>query len=1196
MVLSDRGRISAATSGVLLSVHDVGKRFGGVIAADGISFDVAEGVAIGLIGPNGAGKSTLLKMIAAEQKPDRGEIWFAGARLDQMPQHRVALAGVALAHQIPKPFRRLSVRQNVQVGAFGGKRGRRSERDLVEQILATTGLLQKADNSAASLGLLDLKRLELARALSLAPKLLLLDEVGAGLALGELDAMMSLVGRIRDSGTTLLIVEHVEAVIRELASEVIVLDWGRIIKTGQPEAIAADADVRALYLGTKKEQAAQGASSRVLSRPSGKELLRLEAISVHYGGARALQDVNLSVRQGEVVAVFGANGAGKTTLANVISGLKRPSTGTIVYDGREISDEPAHKRVPLGIAHCHEGRRLFPEMTVRQNLDLGAYVRPLTAELAAQRELVYKLFPKLHERENQLAGTLSGGEQQMVAIGRALMSSPRLLLLDEASLGLAPIIADQILETVADIRNAGIAILLVEQNVHRSLAIADQVYVLDHGVITFFGKPDQLRGEETLWKVYFGNSTTVGSAPVQASAHCASSMPSEDSLEKSIVRVGDLLWTPSASWIANTNLTAFTAWLERERGKHFADYMNLWRWSVSDIEGFWQSIWDFFDIRASAPPTRILEGRSMPGAQWFPGAHLNYAEHVLRQARPGADAVLFLSETTPLTGVPWDGFASQIRTLATQLRALGINPGDRVVAYLPNIPQTMIAMLATAAIGAVWAVCSPDFGSDGALDRLKQLSPKLLFCCDGYQYGGKAFDRRNEVSNIIDHLKELEYVVYLSLLNLSDHPTFSNAISWSDLLSGRPVTAREFQFEQVPFEHPLWILFSSGTTGLPKAIVHSHGGILLEALKLTTLHMDVHPGERLFFFSTTGWMMWNFLASSLLSGACPVLYDGNPAYPDVDVLWKMAQDTGAQIFGTSPSYIDMMSKAGIVPKNKYDFLQLRAIMPAGSPVSAEHMAWFYRNIKRDLWVCPGSGGTDCCTGFVGGVPTQPVYAGEIQAPHLGVAAKAFDEQGGSLVDQVGELVITEPMPSMPVCFWNDPGNRRYIETYFADYPGIWRHGDFFRINARGGCFVLGRSDATLNRHGFRIGTAEIYRALATLEEIEDALIVNLDLRGGKFFMPLFVKLRNGRQLDADLTQRIANTLRNQYTPRHVPDKVIQAPDIPLTLTAKKMEVPIRKILMGVAPERAVNRSAMANPQALDFFVDYAKNQSDYALS
>jgi branched-chain amino acid transport system ATP-binding protein len=501
------------SGGALLSVRDVTKRFGGVTAADRIVFDAGDGTVLGIIGPNGAGKSTLLKMIAGEHTPDSGEIWFGGARLDRLPQYRVALSGVALAHQIPKPFRRLTVRQNVQVGALAGKARRlAAERDYVEQVLADTGLLEKANASAASLGLLDLKRLELARALSLSPKLLMLAEVGAGLVKSELDTMIALIGRIRDAGTTLIIVEHVESVIRELAANVIVLDWGRIIKTGTPEEIAKDAEVRALYLGTagtgtnKIENSNKRPRAPADFKSAREDLLRLDDVSAHYGGARALTKVSLSIGQGQVVAVFGANGAGKTTLANIISGLKDSNDGKIFYDGQEIDKEPAHKRVALGIAHCHEGRRLFGNMTVAQNLELGGYVQPPGKDAAARQELVYKLFPKLRSRENQPAGTLSGGEQQMVAIGRALMSSPRLLILDEASLGLAPIVADQILQAVADIRDAGVAVLLVEQNVHRSLAVADKVYVLDHGVVTFAGLPDELRGEETLWKVYFGSS------------------------------------------------------------------------------------------------------------------------------------------------------------------------------------------------------------------------------------------------------------------------------------------------------------------------------------------------------------------------------------------------------------------------------------------------------------------------------------------------------------------------------------------------------------------------------------------------------------------------------------------------------------------------------------------------------------------
>lgn len=586
----------------------------------------------------------------------------------------------------------------------------------------------------------------------------------------------------------------------------------------------------------------------------------------------------------------------------------------------------------------------------------------------------------------------------------------------------------------------------------------------------------------------------------------------------------------------------------------------------------------------------------MPGAEWFPGARLNYAEHVLKQERAGTDAVLFLTETKPLAGVPWESFAGQVRILAARLRELGVGPGDRVVAYMPNIPQTMIAMLATTAIGAIWACCSPDFGARGVIDRLQQLAPKVFFCVDGYRYGGKVFDRTRELAEIMEALEGLKHVVYLPYLNTErgDGPC-AGAISWDAVMQRAPVAADGFAFEQVAFDHPLWVLFSSGTTGLPKPIVHGHGGILLEQLKLQHFHMDFHAGDRAFFFTTTGWMMWNFLASTLLSGVCPVLYDGNPAYPTVDVLWKMAQDSQASFFGASPSYVDMIGKAGIIPREKYDLSYLRAVMPAGSPVSPECTAWFYKNVKQDLWVATGSGGTDCCTGFVSGVPTLPVYAGEIQARSLGVAAYAFNERGESVVDEVGELVITKPLPSMPLYFWNDADGSRYRESYFDLYPGVWRHGDFFRVNQRGGCFVLGRSDAILNRQGVRIGTAEIYRALSAIEEIDDALVVNLDLAGGQFFMPLFVKLRDGHALDSSLERKICEWLKREYSPRHVPDRIIQAPEIPVTLTRKKMEVPVRKILMGMAIEQAANRNAMANAHSLDFFAEYARTQRDYFL-
>jgi acetoacetyl-CoA synthetase len=421
------------------------------------------------------------------------------------------------------------------------------------------------------------------------------------------------------------------------------------------------------------------------------------------------------------------------------------------------------------------------------------------------------------------------------------------------------------------------------------------------------------------------------------------------------------------------------------------------------------------------------------------------------------------------------------------------------------------------------------------------------------------------------------------------------ARTWDELMDHPPVPAAGFEFEQVPFGHPLWILFSSGTTGLPKAITHSHGGILIEQFKLQTLNMDLRPGDRLFFYTTAGWMMWNFLVSSLLLGVQPLLYDGNPGYPRPDVLWEMAQNARATMFGASPAYVGMLSKAGVVPGETWDLSALSAVMLAGSPVSPECAAWFYRNVKDDLWLHAGSGGTDVCSGFTGGAPTMPVYAGEHQARNLGVAAYAFDDSGEPVTGEVGEMVITQPMPSMPVRLWNDEDGELYRRTYFADFPGIWRQGDFFKVNERGGCFVLGRSDATLNRHGIRIGTAEIYAALESVPEVADALIVNLDLPGGGFFMPLFVTLTGDAELDDALRARIAGRLRTQYTPRHVPDKIIQVAAIPATLTGKKMEVPVRKILLGAPPDEAANRDAMANPQSLDAFAEYAKTQQDYRL-
>ena len=664
-----------------------------------------------------------------------------------------------------------------------------------------------------------------------------------------------------------------------------------------------------------------------------------------------------------------------------------------------------------------------------------------------------------------------------------------------------------------------------------------------------------------------------------------------------MVEEGQLLWKPSEEWLRQANVTAFTAWLGRTRDLQFADYAALHRWSVEHLEEFWTAIWDYFEVQSSSPHDCVLANRNMPGAQWFPGAHLNYAEHIFRRFNDDEAALVFASEDHELSELGWPELAAKVNVLSRWLRHAGLMPGDRVAAYLTNSPQAVIAMLATVSAGGVWTACSPDLGIPSVLDRFSQLQPRFLFCVDGYRYGGKSYSRRDEIRELVAGLPSLEATILVPNLDgESAEIVVDGAISWDALFDAAPDPQGDIEFTQVPFAHPLWILFSSGTTGLPKAIVHSHGGILLEQLKLSSLHMNLKAGDREFFYTTLGWMMWNFLVGSMLLGVVPVLYDGNPNYPDGETLWRLVEESNATLFGASPTFVQMQQQAGIVPRDSYNLSGLQSVMLAGSPVSAECMAWFYENVKDDLWLLPGSGGTDVCSGFVGGVPGPPVYAGEIQGIHLGVDAHAFDEDGESLKNEVGEMVITQPMPSMPVGFWNDKNDQRYKATYFDTYPGVWRQGDFFMVNDRGGCFVLGRSDATLNRFGIRIGTAEIYRCMETIDEVDDALIVNLDLPGGTFFMPLFVKLASGTELDSTIEEKIRNTLRDSYSPRHVPEKIYQVEDIPYTLTGKKMEVPVRKILLGIPANKAANRNVMSNPASLDYFVEFAKEQADYSLS
>jgi acetoacetyl-CoA synthetase len=634
-------------------------------------------------------------------------------------------------------------------------------------------------------------------------------------------------------------------------------------------------------------------------------------------------------------------------------------------------------------------------------------------------------------------------------------------------------------------------------------------------------------------------------------------------------------------------MTEFIRWLERERGLSFSGYPELWQWSVDDLEGFWSAIWEFFEVQADGDPSPVLGSREMPGAQWFPGTRLNYAEHVFAGKDDAATAILHASELRELGELTWGELRRQVAATAAGLRGLGVGRGDRVVAYLPNIPEAIVAFLATASIGAVWSSCSPDFGPASVVDRFAQIEPKVLFAVDGYRYGGKDFDRREVVAQLQEAMPSLERTVVLPYLDANpDLSPLRDAMPWEELLAAGEGAALEF--DRVPFDHPLWVLYSSGTTGLPKAIVQGQGGILLEHLKKLNLHVDAHPGDRLFWFTTTGWMMWNFIVSGLLTEAAIVLYDGNPGHPDMGTLWDLAERAGVTMFGTSAAYIGACMKAGLEPGNGRDLSALKAIGSTGSPLSPEGFDWIYEHVGADTWLFSTSGGTDLCTAFVGGVATLPVYRGELQARALGAAVEAWDEDGKPVVEEVGELVVTEPMPSMPIYFWGDEDGGRYRESYFEMFPGTWRHGDWIELTRRGTAIIYGRSDSTINRGGIRMGTSEIYRAVLGIEEIVDALVVDVPRPGTDGWMPLFVVMREGAELDAGLPKEIARRVREQCSPRHVPDEVFQIDEVPRTLSGKVLEVPVKKILMGMPVEKAASRDSLANPAALDYFVAMSK--------
>ncbi len=652
----------------------------------------------------------------------------------------------------------------------------------------------------------------------------------------------------------------------------------------------------------------------------------------------------------------------------------------------------------------------------------------------------------------------------------------------------------------------------------------------------------------------------------------------------------EILWRPTAAAVEASNLTAFTDWLRAERGVDVTTYPELWQWSVDDLDGFWAAILAYFEVPHDGDPAPVLGSREMPGAEWFPNLRLNWAERAFQGKGDDAVAILHASELRDLEEITWGELRGKVAACAEGLRSLGVGKGDRVVAYLPNVAEAAIAFLATASIGAIWSSASPDFGAGSLIDRFAQIEPKVLICVDGYRYGGRDFDRTPVVARLQEAMPSVEHTVLLPYLDpaatgSSGQADLGEVTLWDDLLArgeGAPLT-----FTRVPFDHPLWVLYSSGTTGLPKAIVQGQGGILLEQLKKMHLHVDARPGDRLFWFTTTGWMMWNFIVSGLLTEAAIVLFDGNPGYPDMGVLWDLAERARITMLGTSAAWISACMKAGVEPGEGRDLSRLRAVGSTGSPLAPEGFDWIYEHLGRDTWLFSTSGGTDVCTAFVGGVPTLPVYRGELQGRALGAKVESWDPEGRPLIGEVGELVITEPMPSMPLFLWGDADGSRYRESYFEMFPGTWRHGDWIEITGRGTAIIHGRSDSTINRGGIRIGTAEIYRAVLASEEVTDALVVDLPREGTDGVIELFVVLREGAVLDDDLRKALARAIRERCSPRHVPDRVRAIASVPRTLSGKVVEVPVKRILMGADPAKVVSRDSLANPEALDWFVGLA---------
>lgn len=646
------------------------------------------------------------------------------------------------------------------------------------------------------------------------------------------------------------------------------------------------------------------------------------------------------------------------------------------------------------------------------------------------------------------------------------------------------------------------------------------------------------------------------------------------------------LWSPSEQFIKDSNLNHYIMWLKKTKDLSFGNYDDLWNWSVEHVADFWQSLFEYFDIQYSGNYSQVISGNAMPHYSWFEGVQLNYAEHLFTNENDRYPAIISQSENNELQTLSWHELKNQVTALQHYFIQCGIKSGDRIVAYMPCIPEATIAFLAANSLGAVWSSCSPDFGVNAVAERFTQIEPKILVAVDGYNYGGKTFDKSGTVQELIATIPSLQKVIIFSPPHKKNTTLHSDKIvSWDEIIK---VSNHTLQFVRVPFNHPIWVLYSSGTTGLPKAITHSHGGILLEQLKYVTFHNDFKPGERCFWYTTTGWMMWNYIHGSLLAGGTMVIYDGSPAYPDLNILWKFIQDAGINHFGTSASFILSNIKENIRPSEKFNLSSLRSIGCTGSTLPPEGFEWIYKEVKENIWLVSMSGGTDVCSAFVGGNPMKEVYAGEIQCRALGCKLLAFNEEGQPVINEVGEMVITEPMPSMPIYFWNDVNFEKYDESYFNTFPNVWRHGDWIMITSGNSIIIYGRSDATLNRGGIRIGTSEIYRSIDKISEIKDSLIICIEKKNGEFWMPLFVVMNERKDFDKALVKKINATIRQDYSPRHVPDEIIVVPEIPYTISGKKTETPVKKVFMGKDPLEVVNTGALRNPSAMDFFIKLAK--------